>query len=63
MNIQALTDPERATQSVTIQRSVDGGTTWVDVGTDNSSPVYSVRDDLAALALPDGTEVLDIAPS
>ena len=47
-------DPERATQSVLFQRSVSGGA-WTDLGTDTSSPVYTVTDDVRDLPL--GTSV------
>jgi hypothetical protein len=54
VTVTATVDPERATQRVRFQRSVAGGP-WESIGVDRSSPAYTVRDDLAALAL--GTQV------
>ncbi len=54
VTVAATVDPERATQSVTFERSVAGGD-WEAVGTDTSSPAYTVTDDVSDLAL--GTEV------
>jgi alpha-amylase len=54
VTVEATVDPERATQTVRIQRSVDGGD-WETIGTDSSSPVYTTKDDVSDLDL--GTEV------
>ncbi len=53
VTVLATVDPERATQSVTFQRRV--GSDWVNLGTDRSSPAYTVTDDVEDLPL--GTEV------
>jgi alpha-amylase len=52
--VQAVADPERATHVVRFERSVSGGA-WTEIGTDDSSPTYSVRDDLSTLD--EGTQV------
>jgi alpha-amylase len=54
VTVEANVNPERATQSVRFQRSVGGGA-WEDLGTDTSSPTYTVTDDVSKLPL--GTEV------
>ncbi|MCO5997631.1 alpha-amylase family glycosyl hydrolase [Actinoallomurus rhizosphaericola] len=54
VTVQADVDPERATESVRFERSVGGGT-WEDLGTDTSSPAYTVTDDVSKLPL--GTQV------
>ncbi|GAA4619029.1 hypothetical protein GCM10023195_85870 [Actinoallomurus liliacearum] len=54
VTVQANVDPERATQSVKFERSVGGGA-WEDLGTDTSSPAYTVTDDVSKLPL--GTQV------
>lgn len=54
--LSATADPENATRVVSFERSVAGGD-WTPVGSDDSSPVYSVTDNLAPLALADGTEL------
>jgi hypothetical protein len=54
--IRAVADPERADHVVTFERSIDGGA-WTDVGTDDSSPVYTLFDDLSALDLAEGTPI------
>ncbi|MEV5749906.1 alpha-amylase family glycosyl hydrolase [Actinoallomurus sp. NPDC052308] len=54
VTVQANVDPERATQSVRFERSVGGGA-WEDLGTDTSSPAYTVTDDVSKLPL--GTQV------
>jgi len=56
VELSATADPEKASHTVSFERSVDGGQ-WTAVGSDDSSPVYSVRDDLSPLDLPDGTKV------
>jgi hypothetical protein len=69
IQVRATTDPERATQVVRFQRSLNGGA-WQTVHTDSSSPVYTYFDDLstvpvgtairyrAILTEPDGTRVV-----
>ncbi|MEV5707389.1 alpha-amylase family glycosyl hydrolase [Actinoallomurus sp. NPDC052274] len=54
VTVQANVDPERATQSVRFERSVGGGA-WENLGTDTSSPAYTVTDDVSKLPL--GTRV------
>jgi alpha-amylase len=56
VRLLARTDPERASQSVTFQRQVGGGA-WTDLGTDSSSPDYTVVDDIAALGLAPGDSI------
>lgn len=56
VELSATADPEKASHVVSFERSVDGGE-WTALGTDESSPVYSVVDDVAALDLPDGTRI------
>jgi len=55
VELNATTDPEKASYAVSFERSVDGGTSWTNVGTDDSSPAYSATDDVSALAR--GTKV------
>lgn len=54
VELSATADPEKASHVVAFERSVAGGD-WTAVGSDDSSPVYSVKDDVSALA--DGTQV------
>ncbi|MFD5278486.1 alpha-amylase family glycosyl hydrolase [Pseudarthrobacter sp. NPDC058362] len=54
VQVSATADPEKASHVVSLERSVDGGA-WTSLGTDSSSPVYSVTDDVSGL--PDGTRV------
>ena len=56
VEVRAVSDPERATQTVSFERSVAGGA-WTPVGADDSSPVYTVFDNLDPLNLTAGTEV------
>jgi alpha-amylase len=56
VEVRAIADPERATHAVTFERSVAGGA-WTAIGTDTSSPAYTVFDDLAPLNLPQGTQI------
>ncbi|HEY0636467.1 MAG TPA: alpha-amylase family glycosyl hydrolase [Pseudonocardiaceae bacterium] len=56
VEVRAVADPERASHVVTVERSVDGGA-WTAVGTDATSPVYTVFDDLTPLDLAAGTPV------
>ncbi|WP_346010070.1 alpha-amylase family glycosyl hydrolase [Arthrobacter sp. Alg241-R88] len=54
VELSATVDPEKASHVVSFERSVAGGD-WTAVGTDDSSPVYSVKDDVTGL--PDGINV------
>ncbi|HEX5089567.1 MAG TPA: alpha-amylase family glycosyl hydrolase [Nocardioides sp.] len=56
VEVRATADPERATHVVRFERSVAGGA-WTPIGSDSSSPAYTVFDDLAPLALAAGTVV------
>jgi len=56
VEVRAVADPERATHTVSFERSVAGGA-WTPVGSDSSSPVYTVFDDLTPLNLAAGTMV------
>jgi hypothetical protein len=56
VEVRAVADPERATHVVDFERSIAGGP-WTVVGSDSSSPVYTLFDDLAPLALAPGTRV------
>ncbi|QHK22408.1 alpha-amylase [Pseudarthrobacter psychrotolerans] len=56
VELSATADPEKSRHVVSFERSVAGGE-WTAAGSDDSSPVYSVVDDLAALELADGTKV------
>jgi hypothetical protein len=53
--LRATVAPEHPYYEMTFQRSTDGGASWTDVGSDDSSPVYTATDDPSAL--PDGTQV------
>jgi glycosidase len=54
VKLEAAVDPERAAQSVTFQRRVGSGA-WTTLGTDTSSPAYTLIDDVSEL--PIGTSV------
>ncbi|HKG49589.1 MAG TPA: alpha-amylase family glycosyl hydrolase [Actinomycetales bacterium] len=54
VTVSATPDPERATQSVRFERSVGGGA-WRSIGTDSSSPAFTVSDDVSDL--PIGSQV------
>jgi glycosidase len=54
VSLLAVADPERATHVVRFERSVNGGA-WTAIGTDESSPAYSVVDDISGLGLAAGT--------
>ena len=56
VEVRAVADPERATHVVRFERSVAGGA-WTPIGTDSTSPAYTVFDDLTPLALAAGTAV------
>jgi alpha-amylase len=56
VEVRATADPERATHVVAFERSVDGGA-WTPIGRDDSSPAYTVFDDIAGLALATGTPI------
>jgi hypothetical protein len=54
VEVRATATPEHSNYVVTFERSVDGGA-FTPVGTDDSSPVYTVFDDTSSLA--DGAHV------
>ena len=56
VEVRAIADPERPDHVVTFERSVAGGP-FTEVGSDDSSPVYTLFDDLSAMDLPEGTEI------
>jgi glycosidase len=56
VEVRAVADPERSSHVVRIDRRVAGGP-WTAVGTDSSSPVYTVFDNLTPLNLATGTSV------
>ena len=56
VEVRAVADPERATHVVDFQRRVAGGP-WTPIGTDSSSPVYTVFDNLEPLNLAEDTVV------
>ncbi len=56
VRLLAKTDPERATQTVTFQRRVATGL-WTAIGTDTSSPDYSLVDDITSLGLAPGDAI------
>ncbi len=45
VEVRAVADPERATHVVSFERRIDGGA-WTPIGSDSSSPAYTVFDDL-----------------
>jgi alpha-amylase len=49
VEVRAVATPDHPSYSVTFQRSVSGGP-FANIGTDTSSPVYTVFDDTASLA-------------
>jgi glycosidase len=56
VEVRAVADPERATHVVRFERSVGGGA-WTTIGRDESSPAYTVFDNLTPLNLAAGTQV------
>jgi glycosidase len=56
VEISAMASPEKADYTVSFERSVAGGA-WTSIGSDSSSPAYTVFDDIAALGVADGTEL------
>jgi alpha-amylase len=56
VEVRAVADPERGTHEVTFERRVADGA-WTEIGTDDSSPVYTVFDDLSGLSLAAGTAI------
>jgi alpha-amylase len=56
VEVRAVVDPERATHVVSFERQVADGA-WTPIGSDSSSPAYTVFDDLTPLALAAGTVV------
>jgi hypothetical protein len=51
-----MASPEKADYTVSFERSVAGGA-WTSIGSDRSSPAYTVFVDIAALGVADGTEL------
>ncbi len=56
VEVRAVADPERGTHVVTFERRVADGP-WTPIGTDDSSPVYTVLDDVDALGLEAGAVI------
>ncbi|HEY0453770.1 alpha-amylase family glycosyl hydrolase [Actinophytocola sp.] len=56
VEVRAVADPEKASHVVSFERSVAGGP-WTAIGSDDSSPAYTVFDDLGSLGLAPGTSV------
>ena len=56
VRLSATTEPEHATDVVTWERSIDGSP-WTEVGRDETSPVYTLIDKVAALGLADGAKL------
>ncbi|MBG6180392.1 alpha-amylase family glycosyl hydrolase [Arthrobacter sp. CAN_A1] len=56
VRLSAVADPEKPSHVVDFERSVSGGD-WQLLGSDDSSPAYTVVDDLSAQELTDGTEL------
>jgi hypothetical protein len=56
VEVRAVADPERADHVVTFERRIAGGA-WTSIGTDDSSPVYTVFDNVDALNLAEGTPI------
>jgi alpha-amylase len=56
VEVRAVTDPDQSTHVVRFERSVAGGA-WTPIGTDSSSPVYTVFDNLTPLNLATNTEI------
>ncbi|GAA1032138.1 hypothetical protein GCM10009557_29670 [Virgisporangium ochraceum] len=56
VEVRAVADPERSSHVVRIDRRIGTGE-WTPVGTDSSSPVYTVFDNLTPLNLATGTTV------
>ncbi|XVV15316.1 alpha-amylase family glycosyl hydrolase [Actinoplanes sp. CA-131856] len=56
VEVRAVADPERATHVVRFERSIAGGP-WTTIGRDDSSPAYTVFDNLTPLNLAAGTQI------
>ncbi|HEX5533064.1 MAG TPA: alpha-amylase family glycosyl hydrolase [Actinomycetales bacterium] len=56
VEVRAVAAPDRATHAVTFERRVGDGA-WTRIGTDDSSPVYTVFDELAGLGVAVGATV------
>ncbi|MFJ6280173.1 alpha-amylase family glycosyl hydrolase [Arthrobacter subterraneus] len=56
VELSAVADPEKATNVVSFERSVDGGA-WEEIASDSSSPAYTYTDDISGLDLPDDTQL------
>ncbi|MFG1993997.1 alpha-amylase family glycosyl hydrolase [Actinoplanes sp. NPDC048988] len=56
VEVRAVADPERAGHVVRFERSI-AGAPWTTIGRDDSSPAYTVFDDLTPLNLAAGTQI------
>ncbi|GID31987.1 alpha-amylase family glycosyl hydrolase [Paractinoplanes brasiliensis] len=56
VEVRAIADPDSASHVVRFERSVAGGA-WTTIGRDESSPAYTVLDDLTPLNLAAGAQV------
>jgi hypothetical protein len=56
VEVRAVADPDRPTNVVRFERRIAGGA-WKAIGTDSSSPVYTVFDDISKLNLAAGTVI------
>jgi alpha-amylase len=56
VELRATADPEKSSNVVSFERSLAGGP-WTFIGRDDTSPAYTVFDDLGALNLAPGTTV------
>ena len=56
VEVRTIADPEKGSHVVTTERRIAGGA-WTAIGTDDSSPAYTVFDDLTSLNLAAGTTV------
>ncbi len=56
VEVRAVADPDRATHVVRFERRIAGGA-WTAIGADDSSPVYTVFDNLAPLNLATDTPI------
>ncbi len=56
VEVRAVADPEKPSHVVSFERSVAGGP-WTAIGSDDTSPAYTVFDDLGGLNLAPGTTV------
>ena len=56
VEVRAVADPEQSTHVVRFERSIEGGP-WTPIGSDDTSPVYTVFDDLTPLELEPETPI------